>query len=132
MLMRHGQFGAARARYQSVDMTSRIEGASPHGLVAILFDELLKALDAMAAAIRRGDLAQRGTRQARALSILHGLDGSLDFEKGGDIAEGLSAIYREARRLTIAGGRANDAEQVMQAREMVGEIASAWEQIAKG
>jgi flagellar protein FliS len=129
MLMRHGQFGAARARYQSVDMSSRIEGASPHGLVAILFDELLKALDAMAAAIRRGDVAQRGTRQARALSILHGLEGSLDFDKGGDIADGLSAIYREARRLTIAGGQANDAEAVAQAREMLGEIASAWSQI---
>src|SRR3546814_18406467 len=89
--MRHGQFGAARARYQSIDMTSRIEGASPHGLVAILFDELLKALDAMTAAIRRGDLGQRGTRQARALSILHGLEASLDFEKGGAIADGLAA-----------------------------------------
>lgn len=129
MLMRHGQFGAARARYQSVDMTSRIEGASPHGLVAILFDELLKALDAMGAAIRRGDVGQRGTRQARALSILHGLEGSLDHEKGGEIADGLSAIYREARRLTVAGGRDNDVEPVLQARDMVGEIASAWGQI---
>src|SRR3546814_7698537 len=115
--MRHGQFGAARARDQSIDMTSRIEGASPHGLVAILFDELLKALDARTAAIRRGDLGQRGTRQARALSILHGLEASLDFEKGGDIADGLAAIYREGRRLVIAGGRANDAEQVVQDRK---------------
>lgn len=129
MYMRHGQFGAARARYQSIDMTSRIEGATPHGLVAILFDELLKALDAMAVAIRRGDIAQRGTRQTRALSILHGLEGSLDFDKGGDIATGLAAIYREGRRLTIAGGRSNDADQVLQAREMLNEIASAWQQI---
>ena len=129
MLTMRSQFGAARARYQSVDMSSRIEGASPHRLVAILFDELLKALDAMAAAVRRGDVAQRGTRQARALSILHGLEGSLDFEKGGDIADGLNAIYKEARRLTLAGGRANDAEQILQAREMLHEIASAWDAI---
>jgi flagellar protein FliS len=110
-------------------MSSRIEGATPHGLVAILFDELLKALDAMSAAIRRGDIVQRGARQARALSILHGLEGSLDFEQGGDIAQGLSAIYREARRLTIAGGQANDAETIVQAREMLGEISAAWNQI---
>ena len=129
MLMRHGQFGAARARYQSIDMTSRIEGASPHGLVAILFDELLKALDAMTAAIKRGDLGQRRTRQGRALSILHGLEGTLDFDKGGDIASGLAAIYREGRRLIIAGGQTNDAEPVVQAREMLNEIASAWEAI---
>ena len=129
MLTMRSQFGAARARYQSVDMSSRIEGASPHRLVAILFDELLKALDAMAAAVRRGDVVQRGARQARALSILHGLEGSLDFEKGGDIADGLNAIYQEARRLTLAGGRGNDAEQILQAREMLHEIASAWDAI---
>ena len=129
MFMRQSQYGAARARYQIVDMASRIEGATPHRLVGILFDELLKALDAMAAAVRRGDVAQRGTRQARALSILHGLEGSLDFDKGGEIAEGLLAIYREARRLTIAGGRSNDSEQIVQARDMLHEIASAWDAI---
>src|SRR3546814_12770940 len=79
----------------------------------------------MTAAIRRGDLGQRGTRQARALSILHGLEASLDFEKGGDIADGLAAIYREGRRLVIAGGSANDAEQAGQERAMLNAIAPA-------
>src|SRR3546814_437455 len=127
--MGHGLSGAARASYKSIVCASRIECASPQVCFASVFDELLKALDAMTAAIRRGDLGQRGTRQARALSILHGLEASLDFEKGGDIADGLAAIYREGRRLVIAGGRANDAEQVVQAREMLNEIASAWEAI---
>jgi flagellar protein FliS len=38
MYMAQSRFGAARARYQNVDLTSRIEGASPHALVAILFE----------------------------------------------------------------------------------------------
>lgn len=129
MYMRSG-FGAVRARYQNVDLASRVEGASPHGLVAILLDELLKSLDAMAAACRRRDFSQRGTSQARALNMLNGLESSLDHEKGGEIAQSLSTIYREARRLAIAGGRENDAEQVVRARTMVAEIASAWQAIA--
>jgi flagellar protein FliS len=130
MYMAQPRFGAARAHYQNVDLTSQIESASPHGLVLILMNELLKSLDAMAAACRRGDFGQRGTRQARALSVLHGLEGSLDFDQGGDIAQSLAAIYREARRLTIQGGRDNDAEAVDRAREMLDEIASAWKAIA--
>ncbi len=130
MYLAQSRFGAARTRYQDVDLSSRIEAASPHGLVAILFDELLKSLDAMAAACRRRDFGQRGTRQARALSILLGLESSLDYEGGGEVAASLGTIYREARRLTIAAADSNDAEQVLRVREMLNEIASAWEAIA--
>ena len=129
MYAMRGQFGMAKARYQRVDVASRVEGASPHQLVAILYDELLKALDAMAAAMARNDYVQRGERQARALRLISGLETSLDFEQGGDIAIGLAKIYREARRLTVAAGRENDVKLVERAREMLGEVAQAWEQI---
>jgi len=130
MYMAQARFGAARARYQNVDLASRIEAATPHRLVAILLEELLKSLDAMAAACRVSDFAQRGQRQSRSLSILHGLEGSLDFEKGGEIAMSLAAIYARARHMVLAAGRDNDAEAVVSAREMIGEIASAWDAIA--
>ena len=129
MYAMRGQFGMAKARYQRVDVASRVEGATPHQLVTILYDELLKALDAMAAAMARNDYVQRGERQARALRLISGLETSLDFEQGGDIALGLAKIYREARRLTVAAGRENDVKLVERAREMLGEVAQAWEQI---
>jgi flagellar protein FliS len=125
----YSRFGAVRARYQNVDLASRVESASPHGLVSILLDELMKSLEAMAAACNRRDYSQRGSAQARALNMLNGLESSLDFEKGGEIAQSLASIYREARRLTLAGARDNDAGQVLSARTMVGEIASAWQAI---
>ncbi|HEY0116991.1 MAG TPA: flagellar export chaperone FliS [Allosphingosinicella sp.] len=124
-----GQFGAARARYQRVDVTSRVEGADPHQLVSILYDELIKSLDAMAAAVAKNDYMQRGERQARALRLISGLETSLDFEQGGEIAIGLAKIYREARRLVIAAGRENDVAKIDQAREMLSGVADAWAQI---
>lgn len=129
MYMARPQFGMARTRYQNVDLSSRIEGASPHALVAILFDELAKSLDAMVVACRCGNFGQRGARQSRALSILHGLEASLDFDKGGEIAQALATIYREVRRLTIAAGENNDPTPVVRAREMLDEISSAWKAI---
>lgn len=122
------RFGGARS-YQNVDLSSRIEGASPHRLVAILFQEAIKAMDTLTVAIRRNDFTQRGARQARALAILHGLESSLDHERGGDIAKDLSRIYAEARRLTIGGCRDSDVQQIAAAREMLQEIASAWDSI---
>jgi flagellar secretion chaperone FliS len=129
MFMAASPIRVAPGRYQAVDLASRIEAASPHALIVIMFDELLKSLDAMAVACKRRDFGQRGTRQARALSILHGLEISLDMERGGDIANSLSLIYREARRLIIAAAHDNDPRAVSQAHEMLQEIASAWEAI---
>jgi flagellar protein FliS len=130
MFVPRGQFGA-RARYQSVDLASRVEGATPHRLVQIMFDELLKSLDALAVAVRRRDLVQRGQRQSRALAILNGLETSLDFEKGGEIATGLAAIYRKARRTVIDACRADDADAIAHASTQLGEIASAWSAIGQ-
>jgi flagellar secretion chaperone FliS len=131
MYVARGQFGAAKARYQRVDAVSRVEGASPHQLVSILYEELLQALDAMSVAMARRDFSMRGDRQARALRLLSGLETSLDFEGGGEIATGLAKIYREARRLVIAAGRDNDAARVQQAREMLGEVSEAWAAIGR-
>lgn len=129
MYMAQSRFGAARNRYQNVDLSSRIEGASPHGLVAIMFDELLKSMDAMAAACRVRDFGKRGTSQARALSILHGLESSLDHDDGGEIAGSLQLLYVHARDLLIDAARTNDDAQVARARNMLSEIASAWKSI---
>ena len=122
-----GYAGAgAGSRYRALDVSSRVEGASPHRLIAILFDELMLALDATAAAQRQGDVAKRGPRQARALAILHALETSLDHEKGGEIAANLAAIYRHARHETLAGVQENAPERIEQARAAIGEIAGAW------
>jgi flagellar protein FliS len=121
--------GGAGARYRNVDMSSRMEGASPHRLVQILFEELIKAIDTMLAAQRLGEAAKRSERQSRALSILHALETSLDFDKGGEIAANLATIYREARRLITLGGRESHPAPVEQARAMLAEIAGAWDDI---
>jgi flagellar protein FliS len=127
-MIRH-RFAAARARYNSIDMTSRIEGASPHQLVAILFEELLKALDELAAATARKDFSRMGTSQSRALSMLFGLQSSLDMEKGGDLARNLAAIYAEGRQRTIQGVRERNVVELVKVREMLSEIATAWEAV---
>lgn len=121
--------GTAARRYAAVHGGSRTEGATPHGLVKILFDELILALEAAALAERNGDRMKVSDKQARAMSILFALESSLDYDKGGDIAMGLAQIYREARRLLMQGAKERSAAPVDQARVMVAEIADAWNQI---
>lgn len=131
MFIARGQIGSAKARYRSVDLSSRIESATPHQLVVIMYEEALSALEAMAHAIRRGDYHRRGQSQSRALAIVNSLETSLDFDKGGEVARGLATIYREAKRMISSGGRDNDAGPVEVATTMLREIAEAWSAIGQ-
>lgn len=129
MYMARGQFSAARASYQQVDVASRVEAATPHQLVQIVFEELLKSLDTMTLAAERGDYQKRSERQAKALRLISGLEISLDFDRGGEIAISLAVIYREARKRILEGTATNNAELMELGRSYIGEIADAWIQI---
>jgi flagellar protein FliS len=115
--------------YAAVDTSSRVEGATPHQLVRILFDELGLALETAAIALQRGDRAQCLDRQTRALAVLHALETSLDFEQGGEIALSLATIYRETRRRALEATATNDPSLLESARGFIAEIADAWNQI---
>ena len=130
MFYSQGYAGNRAARgYAAVHSGSRIEGATPHALVKVLFDELLIALEATGLAERNNDRLKVSDKQARAMSILIALESSLDFDRGGDVAMGLAQIYREARRLLLVSAKERDPQPVEQARDMVAEIADAWGQI---
>ena len=124
-----GFAGTASRRYAAVHSGSRIESASPHGLVKILFDELLLAIDAAALAMEQGERHKATDKYIRAISIIHALDSSLDMEKGGDIAIGLAQIYREARRLMVLAHQTGAHWEAHKAHAIVSEIADAWNRI---
>lgn len=126
MYFGNGYSGAASRRYAAVDTGSRVEGANPHQLVKILFDELLLAIDSAIISDRNGDRGKCSEKQARALSIIHALESSLDFDRGGQVAMGLAQIYREARRLIVAGLQTRTAGEMDKARHIISEIADAW------
>lgn len=131
MYMARPPFGRAQASYQDVGLASRVEGASPHQLIALLFEEALVALDAMVAAAGRRDTARIASSQARAMAIVGGLQASLDMERGGELARNLADVYREASRLILTAGKSGDALFAGQARTMLAEIASAWTSIGR-
>ena len=128
MYMAQQPMRAARS-YATIDTGSRVEGATPHQLVRVLFDELLIALDTAALALKIGDRNRSLDRQTRALAILHALESSLDFERGGEIAISLATIYREVRRRMLEATTTNDHEAMTTARSFIAEIADAWTQI---
>ena len=121
--------GGAGQHYRSIDLTSRIEGASPHRLIAILYEELIASLSAAKLAIRRNEPLRVNENHARAISIVQALAASLDFEQGGEISTALNAVYAETGRLINLGCRNRDPETIDKAQKLIAEIADAWTKI---
>jgi len=126
--MYYSRFSGATpgARYGQIDLEGRIEAASPHGLITILFEELGVSI-ALVAGCKNPQLQSQAL--ARALNILQSLDGSLDFERGGDVAQTLSRVYAQTRALMLAGVREGAPDKIEQAGTIIAEIAESWKQI---
>ena len=62
----------------------------------------------------------------RATGIIYGLQDSLDFEKGNDLARNLSELYEYmGRRMTFANVH-NDINAIREVRGLANEIRGAW------
>lgn len=116
----------ARTQYQTLELASRIDGATPHALVAILYSELLQSLDVAMAALRHGRTDRARQHCDRCQTILIGLGASLDHDLGGDIARSLAGIYRsmgtELRKIVAN----HDMAKLQNLREGVASLADTW------
>lgn len=125
----HSRYVPAGLRYRNVDVMTRVDGASPHGLVEILYEEMLTRMASLRAALVNGDLARRSENQSRVLAILAALDSGLDHDRGGDVAPLLATVYTEAHRLVVAATQQGNVELLDSARTIIADIAGAWSQI---
>ena len=119
----------AQSQYKSLELASRVEGASPHALVGILYDELLRSLDVLGAALRQGRDIAREPSAVRARSILTALSASLDFDQGGGVAQTLAGVYR-AMTLTLSEATTKgDAAKLAELRDGVATISESWKRL---
>jgi flagellar protein FliS len=75
------------------------------------------------------DVKAKCTAISKAVRLINQLDGTLDMERGGQIAENLRNLYQYMlHRLTVANVT-NDAAIVSEVSQLVLKIKSGWDQI---
>jgi flagellar protein FliS len=117
---------AALAGYGRVSLEARVASASPHQLVAMLYQRLSALLREAGEAARLGNSARRLRATERALAIVDGLDATLDIDRGGGVAVALRQVYALLRDRLLAG----EAKGLAEALESVDAIGGAWADIA--
>jgi len=117
--------------YARVGVETGVMAADPHRLVLMLFDGALVATGSAEHALQTQDLPAKGRAVAKAVDIVtNGLKASLDFSAGGDLAHRLAALYDYICARLLQGNLHNDAAAFAEARSLLGELKSAWQEIA--
>ncbi len=117
----------AIAAYGDIKVTTGVASANGVQLIQMLFDGLLESLAAAKGHIQNGAIAEKGKSIARASRIVIGLQGALDFERGGDLATNLNELYGYVTRRLLHVNARNDLEALEEIYGLMNEIRSAWE-----
>jgi len=117
----------AIASYGDVKVTTGVATANNVQLIQMLFDGLLESLSATRGHIQNGAIAEKGKSIARASRIVIGLQGALDFERGGDLANNLNELYGYVTRRLLHVNARNDLDALEEIFGLMNEIRSAWE-----
>jgi len=105
-----------------------VQGASPLGLVVILYDRAIAALHGAIAAIEARDIEKKCHHLCRALAIIAQLEGSLDFELGGEVAQTLKTLYMYARAQAMKANIENSADILRALIENLTTVRDAWQE----
>ena len=116
----------AMESYGAGNVASQAVVANKVELIQMLFDGLIESMMSAHGHIEHGAIAEKGKSLARANRILFGLQGALDFEKGGDLATNLNG-YVTRRLLHI--NMHNDLAALKEVHGLMSEIRQAWRDV---
>ncbi|RMG28668.1 MAG: flagellar export chaperone FliS [Gammaproteobacteria bacterium] len=121
---------AALDQYRRASLQARVEQANAHQLIQMLMAGALEKIRLARRFMQEGKVAAKGEHISWAISILSGLQTSLDHERGGEIAANLDALYTYLQEILLQANLRNAPELLDEADRLLSTIKEAWDGIA--
>ncbi|WP_025917142.1 flagellar export chaperone FliS [Herminiimonas sp. CN] len=134
MYARKAAASTGAGSYAKIGLETAVMSASPHQLVAMLFNGARTSISMARHHMASGEIAAKGNAISKAINIIdNGLKTSIDAEAGGEagaaLAANVSALYDYiVQRLMYANLR-NDPELLNEADRLLENISSAWNEV---
>nr|WP_296752660.1 flagellar export chaperone FliS [Thioalkalivibrio sp.] len=127
--MYHTGIQQALNQYRNAGPLASVNEADPHHLVQMLFEGALDRIAIARGAMRQGDVAVKGERISRAITIIDGLRAHLDLERGGEIAANLRSLYEYMERRLAEANLRDDITILDEVANLLREVKSGWDAI---
>jgi flagellar protein FliS len=112
----------ARRGYQE----SAVRGATPLELVVLLYDSAIEDMRRALSAMLKGDIETRSAQVGHALMVLQQLQGTLDFERGGEAARQLEQFYSVVRAKLLEAQIRGSGDLMQQQISSMSEVRDCW------
>ena len=119
----------ALSQYNAVNKQTGIEDKNPHELIMMLYDGTIDNLVRAKGCIQRKDFAGKGETLGKAITIIGGLQGFLDMDKGGEVSKNLDSLYDYCSRRLYEATKDNNEELIDEVIDLVREVRAGWEGI---
>lgn len=119
---------ASRAAQHYVQ--TQVRSSSPLELVVMLYDGAIRSVTTALDAMARGDIRTRRDAISKALAIVGELQGTLNMERGGEIAERLDALYTWMTDSIVEATVKQDPKPLEDVRRILDVLRDGWQQIA--
>lgn len=116
--------------YAKIYKETQIETASPVKLIVILYDIIISSIEQALVYLENKKYDLLNKELSRAQDGLIELIVSLDFEKGGDIANNLYSIYLYCSRRLFEGNIEKNRDMLVEVKTILLKLREAWEQLA--
>lgn len=108
-----------------------VQSASSVELVIMLYDMLIEDIRGAIDALRENNVEKRGEELKHGMLVLQQLQGSLDFEQGGEAAVGLERFYTMVRGKLMEAHLKASLELLGEQIRLLLEVRDAWRESAK-
>jgi flagellar protein FliS len=106
--------------------------ADPKRLVMMCYEEAIRNLSIAREKYLAGEYETKAKATQKAQDIINELMSALDFEKGGEIARNLEALYNYMIRRILHAEVERDVEALAEVLGMLKELKGAWEEVFYG
>jgi len=111
-------------------LETAVETASPARLIVMLYDGAIRFINEAAYAMQQRDYETQNTKLQRAQKIVAELISSLDFDKGGEIAENLFRLYTYMYNQLVEANINDSRDRLEHVVHLLSELREAWDTIA--
>jgi flagellar protein FliS len=119
-------YSRAAQSYGSVQVVTGVATADNVQLIQMLFDGLTESLASAKGHIQNNAIEEKSKAISRAGRIVVGLQGALDFERGGELAQNLNELYAYVTRRLFHVNAYNDLTVLEEVQSLIKDIAEAW------
>ena len=120
-------YSRAAQSYGSVQVVTGVATADNIQLIQMLFDGLVESLALAKGHILNRAIEDKSKAISRAGRIVVGLQGALDFERGGELAQNLNELYGYVTRRLFHINAHNDLVALEEVLSLIKDIAQAWQ-----